>query len=130
MSGRVMAAATLFLLAATGPAFAQQADNSLVTVHEGFLTGNEFNELSTANQSAYLIGLADGIRGGVLFGLERKDDEDTTWFESCEALKNSNQMLAITRNFLDEHPSKLHLWMYILFFQAVMDPCGSPESGS
>lgn len=93
-----------------------------VLIKEGFVTGNHYNQLPEAQRHAYLMGLADGILVSPLLGLSR-DDQGLTWFEGCDAHKNSGQLQAIVERFLQQLPERWHQGMGVLFFLAIKDAC-------
>lgn len=93
-----------------------------VLIKEGFVTGNHYQQLPEVQQHAYLMGLTDGILVSPLLGVSR-DEEGLTWFERCDAHKNSGQLQAIVDRFLQDHPERWHEGMGVLFFLAMKEAC-------
>jgi hypothetical protein len=94
----------------------------------GFMTGQEFRELSEAEQQGYVMGIVDGMLMAPVFGGGDDATRSTQRFLDCLKGMNSLQLAAVARKHLESYPERWHESMRFLFWQAWLPIC--PEIGT
>ena len=89
-------------------------------VRSGFITGQQFRQLSDVQRLHYAIGLLDGALLAPVFGAPR---ERMTWLETCTKPMTPTQISAMLARFVDDNPSQWHVSMNVLFGVAMRKLC-------
>jgi hypothetical protein len=122
------------LLAATvivGFSIAGQGGDS-VSVHNGFIAGQEFRELSERDRCRYAAGLVDGMFLAPLFGAPKRTTfkpkqmpptSRAEWLEACVEGMTDTQVAAIISKYLADHPARWHESVGPLAYSALIDSC-------
>ncbi|MHB1861614.1 MAG: Rap1a family protein [Gemmatimonadaceae bacterium] len=105
------------LLLCARPALAQ---DSLVVVHNGMLTGNDYLSYSVSAQRAYVAGIVDGMLLAPLFGAKERS---TAWFVDCVQGMTDVEIRAIIGNYLQAHPVLWKNQMHALVYSALFAAC-------
>lgn len=95
-----------------------------VTVHNGFVTGQEFLDGSTQMRRYYAAGLIDGMLLAPLFGASK---DDLKWVEACVVNMTDTQVAAILEKELRDHPERWHESAHVIMFAALRSRC--PKQG-
>lgn len=86
----------------------------------GFVTGNKFRLLSEAEKTSYLMGIFDGY----LFTLSMSGKaKNAQTLRECIPNVQADQLLAIVRRYMDEHPEKWGDSMGLIVFDALPTNC-------
>jgi len=96
-----------------------------VLIHNGFLTGKDYLEMSSSQQKAYAAGVTNGMLLAPLFGAPK---ERLTWFESCVTGMTDIQVGAILKKYLENNPGRWHESSHITMYSAMLNAC-SKQSG-
>jgi hypothetical protein len=96
-----------------------------VLIKDGFMTGNKFMELSSDEQSAYAMGLVDGMLLAPIFDAPKAK---LIWLESCIVGMSNKQVAAMLRKELESKPGEWHYSAHHAMYRAMLEACpGSPK---
>jgi hypothetical protein len=109
----------LFVLACFVPEHLH-AQDTVVRVHNGWITGNEYKQYSQTYRTAYVIGVIDGIFLSPLFGAR---SPGSLWLEECVTGMDSEQITAIVDNYHKANPRRWHQSMHAIVFSAIREAC-------
>jgi hypothetical protein len=108
----------IFMFASTVLCYSEP--EQIVEIKFGFLTGNQFRELSYAQKCGYAMGFVDGVLVSPMFDAPKKELE---WIEGCVTGMRERQVLAILEKFLNENPARWHEQMNVLAWVAMKEAC-------
>jgi hypothetical protein len=91
---------------------------SPVTLHNGFLKGEEYLKLSKPKRTGYATGLVDGIFLSVFFG--GNDNPRLRKFEKAVEGMSDEQVEAIVTKYIQDHPEEWHLNSHMLAYRAFL----------
>jgi len=119
-------AVVFFMIAIAAVDFAagqqQSAQEQGVPIHNGFGTGQSFlDDMSPAQQRAYAMGAINGMLLSPMFGASKAQ---LHWFESCVENMTDEQVAAIIRKHLRDHPERWHYGLHIESWTAMKAACG------
>lgn len=120
----VLAASKLFPQKPTTPETSgslPQHKHKPFVIWTGFLTGNAFRELSTAEKTVYLEGIWDGYVFALSFGGEPPTAVPT--LTGCIPHLQNDQLLAIVNKYIQEHPERWGDPMGLTVFNALPKEC-------
>lgn len=120
----VLASSRLFPQKPTAPETSgslPQHKHKPFVIWTGFLTGNAFRELSTAEKTVYLEGIWDGYVFALSFGGEPPTAVPT--LTGCIPHLQNDQLLAIVNKYIQEHPERWGDPMGLTVFNALPKEC-------
>lgn len=91
-----------------------------MVVKNGFYSGNAYIAAPEIVRLAYLSGMVDGILYAPALGAPKTR---LLAFEQCFMNMTSNQILAITDQYIAKHPESWDWDMHIHFFNAMHEAC-------
>ena len=86
----------------------------------GFMTGQEYLELSVAEKNSYSMGFANGL---LSMPLATNEEKSVQWINTCLNRMKSNQVAAIIEKHLRENPGDWHHPLNITSYQALFASC-------
>ena len=97
-------------------------------VYDGYLSGNDYLELTNIEKLSYLIGVADGLLSSRLYLNIGTPDEalsDISELKKClvDKIESNKQLLAIIEKYLKNNPERWSDPMGVLFFVSIKDIC-------
>ena len=92
----------------------------LVTIQNGFLTGERLMTMSSPEQRAYTMGIVNGILISPFFGAEGKEIDR---IKKCLTGMSDSQLVAIHMNYLQKNPATWHQTPHISFLNALIEVC-------
>jgi hypothetical protein len=98
-----------------------RAADDVVAIHNGFLTGKQYRDESVTDQVQYSAGLVDGMLLAPFF--EGAEDGKVAKLGKCVEGMSSDQIAAIFRKYLDDHPERWHLPMHSSGYAALVGVC-------
>jgi hypothetical protein len=111
------------LVCSTLPGLAQvqtSCATAPVAVHDGFQTAQELKALSDSQLQAYIRGFTNGMMVATLAGASEASVDRLT---KCVRDRNDQQLAAILRKYLSEHPEEWHWRANIVSWRALFLPC-------
>ncbi len=101
--------------------FAQ--NTALIYVPGGFMTGQEYLDLSAQSRAAYAAGFFNGltVASGVIKDLPGK--VDPAWLGDCGKGMSDKQVAEIIRKHIQDQPSEWHHPLNMLGLTAMLDAC-------
>ena len=91
-----------------------------VAIHNGFLTGQDFRNLTEAGKRSYAAGLVDGMLLAPFVGAPKARLE---WLETCVTGMSDEQVAAIISKFVRDNPARWHEPLHVQFYAAVKQAC-------
>lgn len=91
-----------------------------VVIHNGFVTGEQYLNMSELRQSAYAMGVIDGLFLGPLFEASKTK---LSRFERCLEKMTDTQVAAILTRYLQDRPVSWHESAHVAFYNALNDNC-------
>lgn len=91
-----------------------------VWVANAFMSGHEYLALPESRQSAYVMGLVDGIFIGPLFGAS---EARVKALQSCLQGNNNIQIAAILTKYIKDQPERWHDGAHALFYSRMFELC-------
>ena len=95
-------AVAALILGAWATSAAATCGGSLVSIGHGFQNGEALTRMSDASLLSYLEGSVDTVQAAMLFGANPKC---YAAINACVANKSSQQLAAIVRKYLIDHPT-------------------------
>lgn len=92
-----------------------------VEIHNGFVTGNRYRELSEPEKSAYAAGLIDGMMAAPAFGARASGGVERLW--KCTEQMTNVQLAAIFSKWIADHPEGWHRGMNAIAGDALIKAC-------
>lgn len=92
-----------------------------VTIHNGFISGNDFISWTSAMKQKYAMGLIDGMFLAPL--MSGTDFPRSKSLGQCVENMTNKQVVAILDKYLSEHPESWHKYMHLLAWNALKEPC-------
>jgi hypothetical protein len=92
----------------------------LVTIQNGFLTGERLMTMSSPEQKAYTMGIVNGILISPYFGAEGKEIDR---IKKCLTGMSDSQLVAIHINYLQKNPATWHQTPHVSFLNALIEVC-------
>lgn len=114
------------------------AEEPVIYIPAGFVSGNMYERFSPDEKRAYVTGMIDGfLYSPALSTLAKEAVYTATHLKRCikEANMSDSQILAIVEHYLSEHPAEWGGSMHQVVFFAMLDACKSngirilPSSG-
>ncbi|MGH8542100.1 MAG: Rap1a/Tai family immunity protein [Gammaproteobacteria bacterium] len=96
-----------------------------VPVHEGFITGNEYQEFSDLQKRRYVIGVLDGL---LLAPLLAAPNAEVEWLGRCITGMTDTQVVAIVAKYLQQNPHRWHESMHVLVYSVFVTTCPRSET--
>jgi hypothetical protein len=112
-----------FLAGSTLPAFANCATEP-VTIFNGFETGQSLKDLSDRDLASYVRGFVNGILVATVAGASQTCIEHLQ--KRCLTGRTDQQLAAVLRKYLLEHPEEWHWSANIVSWKALFVPCRGP----
>lgn len=97
------------------------ASSQPVAIHNGFLTGLKYLDLSQAHQRSYAAGFIDGIFLAPLFDAPKTGR--LADIEACGTGMNDEQVAAILTTHLRSRPELWHLGTHTAMYSALRERC-------
>ncbi len=91
-----------------------------VVIHNGFMTGLSYRELTLQAQSQYVSGVVDGMFLAPMFGAPK---DNLLRFETCITGMRSDQVAAILSKELEDHPESWHEGAHTTLYRALLHRC-------
>ena len=91
-----------------------------VLIHDGFITGQRFRELSELSRRSYAAGLVDGMLLAPFVGAPKARLQ---WFETCATGMTDGQVAATISKFVNENPARWHEQVHAQFYAAMRQAC-------
>ncbi|MBI2360630.1 MAG: hypothetical protein HYY46_11745 [Deltaproteobacteria bacterium] len=91
-----------------------------VAIHNGFVTGEQYLNMAELRQSAYAMGLVDGLFLGPFFEASKPK---LSRFERCLEKMTDTQVAAILTLYLRDRPARWHESAHVAFYNALNDAC-------
>jgi hypothetical protein len=108
-----------------GPTDVTAAD---VFIPNGFVTGNAYRRLSSAERLAYVMGATDTMMAAPIFGAP---ESKMRWLSQCLPGMEGEQVRALVDKYLEDNPVKWNFPATALVFSAFREACpGSPRKKS
>jgi hypothetical protein len=89
-------------------------------IHHGFATGEDYLNMTEAEQEAYAMGVVNGMLVAPLFGAPKKR---LAWLEGCMRGKSSSQVTALFTNYLRENPLRWNETPHVTMYSALRNAC-------
>ena len=96
------------------------ANDEGVLIRSGFVSGQQYLALAEEKQSAYAMGVVDGILLAPIFGAPKKR---MLQLEDCLTGMSDTQVAAILTKYLRDHPARWHDSAHVLMYSALLDAC-------
>jgi hypothetical protein len=112
-----------FLVFPWSPVFGRAqvpARDEPVTIHDGFLTGQQFRDLPESARKFYAAGVVDGAFLAPLFGAPKPRLQ---WLETCAVGMTDIQVAAIILKFLSDNPGRWHQPVHASAYAALLQAC-------
>lgn len=90
----------------------------VVTIKNGFHTGQTYQSLSYPQRVGYLSGLVDGMLLAPFLG-----GSEENWLTRCMVGMSDTQMTAIADKYISDHPESWHQPMHVLAYNALLAGC-------
>jgi hypothetical protein len=110
----------LFLILFLGCPLSVTLGEELITIHRGFLTGNDYLKLDKGEKISYVMGFFDGIMVAPIF---KAPKSNMLWIESCLENMINVQVEAIVSKYLRDHPEVWHNPLHMTIYSAFKDAC-------
>jgi hypothetical protein len=95
-----------------------------VSVHNGFLRGEEYLHLDAGTQRGYEMGIVDGMLLAPLFGAPATwDGTKIEPLANCITGMTDTQVAAIISKFLRDHPERWNQNLHVVVFSAFKQAC-------
>ena len=91
-----------------------------ISIRAGFLTGEQFLQMSEPQKSAYSMGLINGMLLAPFFDANKSEMH---WFESCLRGMTNTQITAIFTKHLNENPKDWHFTPHTSLYNALRKSC-------
>lgn len=101
------------------PAYAQET-GGIVSVHNGFLTGNDYLKLGKEERVFYAVGIIEGMLLSPFLGAPQNR---LSWIEHCMEGMTNYQAEAIISKYLENHPGEWHQQLHVTTFDAMNEAC-------
>lgn len=87
----------------------------------GYLDGNRFLQMSKSEQTAYAMGLIDGMLFSPIFGAT--SNKDLSCIEYCSVNMTNIQITTILTKYLEDNPGKWHHPVNAIMYEALKKSC-------
>ena len=91
-----------------------------IMIHAGFITGNDYRNLSEERRRAYVMGVVDGMLLAPFFG---GDKSQAKWLEACVEGMRDEQLQAVVAKYLADNPAEWNLYAHVLVYSALRESC-------